>query len=100
MFNFDFLLITKSRITTRAALLEGEDVILKVLIARDSLSQAVFAHAVSSKSPEDGYAVKRLLEDVQWLGHTRIQLRSDNEPAILSLLRRALCTLRVKVAEL
>ncbi len=44
--------------------------------------------------------MKRLLEDIQWLGHTRIQLRSDNEPAILALLRRALCTLRVKVAEL
>ncbi len=48
MFNFDFLFVTKNRIIAREELLQGEKVILKVLVARDSLSQAVFAHVVSS----------------------------------------------------
>ncbi len=68
VFSFDFLFITENRIVPREALLKDE-VIMKILVARDSLSRAVFAHAVSSKSPEDGYAVERLLEDVKWLGH-------------------------------
>ena len=100
VFNFDYLYITKSRVVSRRDMVEGEDVVLQILVARDSQSRAVFAHAVPSKSPSDGLAVNRLLEDVQWLGHTRIALRSDNEPAIVALLKRALCTVRVHVEDL
>ena len=34
----------------------------------------------------DCYAVERLARDVQWLGHTRVIIKSDNEKAILKLL--------------
>ena len=55
---------------------------------------------IAKGSDEDGYAVSRLVEDIAWLGHTRIILKSDNEPAILKVLKDSLRTARVEVEEL
>ena len=41
-----------------------------------------------------------LVEDIQWLGYQTISLRSDNEPAILHLLRHAFTEGRLKVMDL
>ena len=58
----------------------------------------MFAHTVDVKGPgEDQYAVDRLVEDLKWLGFSRVSLRSDNEPAILKLLEVTLKNLRVDV---
>ena len=38
----------------------------------------------------DGYSVARLVDDIKWLGYTKLLLRSDNEAAIVSLLTAAL----------
>ena len=100
-FSMDYLYLTKSRVVEREDLLAGEEVEMKVLVAKDSKSKIIFAHAVVTKgADEDGYAVTRLVEDIAWLGHTKLILKSDNEPAILKVLKDALKTARVDIAEL
>ena len=96
-FGFDYLSITKSPKVVRSPS-EGDEVLLKILVATVSSGKAMFAHTVDAKGPgEDRYAVQRLAEDICWLGYTRVLLRSDNEPAILKLLEESLKSLRVKV---
>ena len=61
----------------------------------------MFAHAVEAKgADEDGYAVSRLIGDIAWVGHTKIILKSDNEPAIVKVLKDPLRSARVEVEEL
>ena len=48
----------------------------KILVARDSRSKSVFAHVVPMKGVDcKGFAVSSLVEDVLWLGYTRIALK-------------------------
>ena len=100
-FSMDYLYCTKSRVVSRGELEEGEEVELKALVAKDSRSKTVFAHAVEVKGADDaGYAVSRMVEDIAWLGHTKIILKSDNEPAIVKVLKDSLKTARVEIEEL
>ena len=74
---------------------------MKVVVAKGSMSNTVFAHAVPCKgSGSDGYAVARIGEDIGWPCHRKIILKSDNGPAILKLLKGSLKTARVEVDEL
>jgi hypothetical protein len=74
--------------------------VLKVLVVRDMRSKALFAHAVTVKGADaDGFAVQCVVEDVLWLGYSRIILKSDNEPAIVRLLKESLKALRVEGLE-
>ena len=60
----------------------------------------MFAHAVPQKGLDTKlYAVERLKRDVMWLGRNRIILRSDNESAILAVLRNTLKALRIENQE-
>ena len=69
---------------------------VKVLVVRDSNTKSVFAHVVPSKGfSEDAYAVDMLVADVMWLGYSRVILKSDNKPAIKTLLGVALRALNV-----
>ena len=45
------------------------------------------------------YAVERLKRDILWLGHNKIILKTDNEHAILSVLRNTLKALRIEGLE-
>ena len=51
-------------------------------------------------SAEEGYAITRVVEDIAWLGHTRLILKSDNGPVILKVLKDSLKTARVEITEL
>ena len=100
-FSMDYLYCTKSRVVRKEDLMEGEEIEMKVLVAKDSKSKTVFAHAVEAKgADEDGYAVARLVEDIAWVGNTKIILKSDNEPAIVKVLKDSLRSARVEVQEL
>ena len=69
---------------------------LKVLVVRDFKSKAFFAHAVKCKgSDADGFAVRCFVDDIKWLGYTKVILKSDNEPAIVKCLSDALRVVRV-----
>ena len=72
----------------------------KLLIVRDSRSKAVFAHVVPAKGiDERGFAVDALVSDILWTGYARVTLKSDNEPAIVKLLKEALRELRISGLE-
>ena len=73
---------------------------LKILVAKCCKTKCVFAHAVPQKGIDsERYAVDRLVRDLKWLGHTKIVLKSDNEPAILKLLTEVLKDMRVQAVE-
>ena len=56
----------------------------KILVVRESESKSVFAHVVPTKGvDEKGFSVDALVDDVKWLGYTKVTLKSDNEPAIV-----------------
>ena len=93
VFAFDYLFITKTdKVVDRKELLAGdEEIAVKILVATDSMSKSVFGHVVDKKGPgEDKYAVHILVEDLKWLGYSRVSLRSDNKKAILKLLQETM----------
>ena len=54
-------------------------------------SKAVFRHVVPKKGiDENNFAVDSLVEDVEWLGYTKLTLTCGNEPAIVKLLSESL----------
>ena len=61
---FDYLLVTKKGIKLKDQVQPGE-VLLKVLVVKDSMSKVISAHVVKSKGVEDdGYAVAKLKRDI------------------------------------
>ena len=101
-FHFDYMFVTKTgRILTREELSTGsEEISLKIIVAKDSWTKSVFAHVVDKKGlDERGYVIDRLMEDLRWLGYSRVALRSDNEKAIIQVLKRALVTAKVQVID-
>ena len=74
---------------------------VNILVAKDSRSEALFAHVVPSKGVDERrFAVDMLVEDCKRLGYSRIILKSDNEVAIVRLLTESLKELRVSVGDL
>ena len=48
----------------------------KIIVAKDSRTKAMFAHAVRRKGVEqDRYAVDCLVRDLRWLGYSHVQLK-------------------------
>ena len=61
-----------------------------------SATKFLFAHAVLTKGPgENRYAADAIAGSIAWLGHVRVILRSDNEPALVSLKEALAQRLRV-----
>ena len=99
--SFDYCFVSDvGEITTESDFAAAGDGAVKVLVARGSKSKSVFAHVVPRKGVDSkGFAVSSLVEDVQWLGYSKVVLKSDNEPAIVKLLSEALRELRVRGLE-
>ena len=56
--------------------------------ADPSAGFSVFAHCVPQKGVDEaGYATDCIVRDVEWLGATKLILKSDQEKAIVRLLR-------------
>jgi hypothetical protein len=71
---------------------------MKCLIVRCHESKAVFAHAIPVKgADEDHYVADLIASDVAFMGHIRLLLKSDNEPALLALAEAALQRIRCQV---
>ena len=99
---FDYLFIARGRILKKNELSEEDrqNIKLKILVVKDTKSKAIFAHAVRQKGVDDeGYAVARVTEDVQWLGYTKIILKTDGERAIVRLLRESLKSIKTTLAD-
>ena len=70
--------------------------IIKCLLVRCFNSKNIFAHVVPQKGDdEEGYCAGLVVNDVLWLGHTCVILKSDNEAAVLALRRRAARSLKL-----
>ena len=100
---FDYLFITRGRhdercVDTRDEV-KGKEVLLKILVVKDTKSKTVFAHVVSRKGA-DQEAVRRMVEDIRWLGYTAVGLKADNERAIAKLLHETLKAAKLEIAEL
>ena len=91
---FDYCFISKNGVYSReewanmkasaSEELEG----VKILVVREIVSRCTFAHVVQHKGvDDDGYAVSCLVNNIEWLGVTKLMLRSDNEPVITALLK-------------
>ena len=53
---------------------------MKCIVIRDYPSKNVFGHVIPSKGvDEDRYTVSLVVQAIQWLGHVRIIVKSDNE---------------------
>jgi len=107
---FDYFFLTKSGVKKKeelsmsdAAIVEARSKgdIVKCLLTRCLASKAIFAHAVDVKGADnEGYAVGRLVDDVKWLGYTKLALKTGNEPAIVKVLKDTLITARIEIPEL
>ena len=65
--------------------------IVKCLLVRCTSTKAVFAHCVPAKgATEDQYVSSLIVSRVEWLGHTRLILKADNEPALRTLVEQSL----------
>ena len=98
--SFDYLLVTKTGVKQQGQLLPGDVVLLKILVVKDSKGKVTSAHVVKCKGVDDnGYAVEKLTRDILWFGYRSVILKSDNEPAIIVLLREVLRGMRVSVED-
>ena len=79
---------------------ESDESSITILAVRDSETKSVFGHVVPQKGIDSKrFAVDAIVNDILWLGHTKVVLKSDNEPAILKLLIESLRELRVNGLE-
>ena len=78
------------------ALRNGE--IIKCLIVRCTATKVIFAHCIPYKGAgEDQYVANLVVRAVEWLGHTKLILKADNEPALRTLIEQSLEEIRIKV---
>jgi hypothetical protein len=74
---------------------------MKCLVVRCNSTKALFGHVIPCKgADEDGIVADMVVQDVLWLGHTRVILKADGEAAIQALVRRAMELARVECKEL
>ena len=107
---FDYFFLTKGGVKKKEELELTEDAlrearskgdIVKCLLARCLASKAVFAHVIPCKgADEDGIVAELAVRDLEWLGHTRVILKADNEPALQALVHRALTQAKVECKDL
>ena len=60
---------------------------LRVLAGVDGPTNTLIARAVPQKEVDSGgYDARGFADSIAWLGHSRVTVRSDNEPAIVKRL--------------
>ena len=75
--------------------------IVKCIVVRCSSTKVVLAHVVPCKGPdEDGIVTNSVVEDIHWLGHTKVIVKADGEPAIQALVEQVLRAGRVDCKDL
>ena len=81
-----------------AALAEARNAggLLKAVVIRCFQFKNVFAHVVLVKGDdEEHYCARLVLSDIEWLGHTRVVLKSDNENSIAAVRKRVARTVKL-----
>ena len=63
--------------------------VLKCLLVRCLQSKNVFAHVVPQKGDDEDHSCAKLaVADIEWLGHTKVIIKTDNGRAIVALKHR------------
>ena len=87
-----------TELTTRA---RNRGDAVKCLLIRDHLSKSVFAHVVPHKgTDENNIVADMVISDLEWLGYSRIILKTDGEPAVRALAKRVIELAKVEVKDL
>ena len=66
---------------------EKEDDKATLIIARDRATLETFVHLCRCKGPNDEWVVDKLVEDMAILGHTKMIIKTDGEPALVSVMK-------------
>ena len=112
----DYFFITGSGVKTRDELKEFEaspegkqkldearrrGEVVKCIVIRCAKTKAIMAHVVPCKgADEEGYVAHLVTEAIEWMGHTKVILKADNEPALQALVRQVLTAARVECPSL
>ena len=94
MISVDYFFLSAKGVITRTET-EGQwetppEDTLRVLAGVCSSTKVLFAHAVPQKGDDsNGYAAKCLADSIAWMGHSKVTIRSDNEPAMITLVAAA-----------
>ena len=92
----DYMYLSRRGVLKKEELSEEEQTsAVCVLVAKCGATECLFAHVVLQKGVDgDGYVVDQLKKDILWLGHSKVVIRSDDEPAILRVVERVAQALR------
>ncbi len=79
----------------------GRGEIIKCIAVRCTSSKAIFGHVVPCKGlDEEGWVADTVVQDVAWLGHTKVIVKADSEPSLQALIKRVLEVARVECPEI
>ena len=79
----------------------NEGSMVKCLIVRCNATKLVFAHVVPVKGvDEDGHICELVASDIQWIGHSRLIIKADNEPALQTVVVDTMRRLRIKAEDM
>ena len=56
---------------------------LRLLVGKDKWTQLFFCYKVQHKGAQDRHTIDNVLKAIESMGHTKITLVTDGEPAIL-----------------
>ena len=62
---------------------------LTILVTHDNATKAVFANVVPSRGTSHAYAERALVASITLLGHRRVKIQIDQEPATLDVKNNA-----------
>ena len=69
--------------------------IVKCLIVRCWDTKCVFTHVVPCKgNDEEQYVANLVVSDIEWMGHARVIIKHDNEPALTAFARQVIVNLK------
>ena len=64
---------------------EGDEETLAVQVAKDVGTKMLFAHVVPKRGVMVNHGVTQLMKDIDRLGHKKLCLKSDREPALVAI---------------
>ena len=90
LISLDYMYLARSGVFAREELPQSErEGAIRIIVAKCVRTQCLFAHAVPQKGVDpDGYVITQLKDDILWLGHSQVVLRSDNEPALVRVVEK------------
>ena len=63
-------------------------------------TKSLFAHVVPGKGADfEGYVVEQIRQDVLWLGHSKVTIRSDSEPALVQVVNQVVAAFKMSGVE-